>query len=357
MRGLRLWLLVIAASLFFIAAPASAGGAPPAQIDAFIWQLDKDYPGANPNDSQLPIKDVYIKTHDGTDWMSTYDSHPEAISGPAALKKVMDIYQSQGIGVAAWFVPKGLDVEKQLEMAKQVIDSGVKALYADAERFVGFCQDNCSYLANNFWSRLRAERPNAVLGVIYDPRPQHWGPSATAEWLAHADVALPMCYWESYSGQVPWGDPKGCVLQAHADLAKLAPGRALQYAPILQGNTTGARIQQGMQAVEQVGATGKSVWRRGVVPAEVWNAIASYNAPSAPNVRGDVDCNGVIATSDAVQLLQHVASVASPGCLAAAGDVDCSGAIAVLDSLLIQQHIAGLPVALPPGCPAIGTPV
>lgn len=260
-----------------VAGPANGAGG--LRVEPFIWQLNKDYPGANPSDSSLPIRTVYLKTHDGTDWMAEYDDHPRAVSGPQSLRQLIDTYGFQNIRVVAWFVPKGRDVEKQLQIAKQVIDAGVDGLYADVEPFLGFCLEECAYLAHNFWSRLRAERPNAKLGVIYDPRPRWVEAAAVGEWMAHADVALPMCYWESYDGQGVWGEPRGCVQQAYVDLVALARGRSLEYVPVLQGNSTPARFTQAMDAAAGVGSQRVGVWRRGVVPAGVWQAIADYVEP------------------------------------------------------------------------------
>ena len=90
------------------------------KIEAVIWQFNRDYPGAEPNDVNLPIKTVYIKTHDGTDWMSKYDPNPNAVSGPDALRNLISTYSFQGIDVAAWFVPYGTDIEGQLQRAKEV---------------------------------------------------------------------------------------------------------------------------------------------------------------------------------------------------------------------------------------------
>ncbi len=285
MRRFRPALLTIAfIALAILAAgwetPPSAG-AQTIPADAVIWQFDQDYPGAEPNDSLLPIQTVYVKTHDGTDWMSTYDKSPVAISGPDSVRRLLDTYNQQGIQVAAWFVPFGTDIQSQLTMAEQVIDAGVSALYVDVEPFYGFCDDNCAFLAENFWWSLRAARPAARLGVIYDPRTWYWESSATARWLSVADVAQPMCYWESFAGTTPWGDPAGCVEQARFDLNKLAPGRSLDYIPMLQGDSTAERFREALDGASISGASRVSVWRRGVVPAAVWSAIRDYAGPAA----------------------------------------------------------------------------
>ncbi len=277
------------------------------RVDVAIWQFSRDYPGAEPTDSFLPIQTVYIKTHDGTDWMSTYDSSPAAVSGPDQLRNLISIYRSQGIDVVAWFVPVGLDVETQVRMAEQVVDTGVTALYADVEPFAGFCYLDCDFLAQNVWWRVHNERPNARLGVMYDPRPQWVGPSAVPKWLAVAQDALPSCYWETFSGQVPWGDPAGCITQAHSDLAQLAPVRPISYVPMLQGDTTADRFRQGLDAAFSVGSPRVSVWRRGVVPAEVWDAIRNYTPPVLPPPCSQTLGDGCLleeASSPAIYLME-----------------------------------------------------
>ena len=284
MRRFRPALLITAfIALAFLAIssqPTPPVSAQAIQADAVIWVFSKDYPGAEPNDSLLPIQTVYVKTHDGTDWMSTWDMSPPAVSGPDSIRRLLGVYHQQGIDVAAWFVPYGTDVQGQLSMAEQVIDAGVAALYVDVEPFSGFCDSDCGFLAENFWRSLRAARPAARLGVIYDPRTSYWGSSATATWLSVADVAVPMCYWESFAGQPPWDDPAGCVEQARFDLNTLAPGRSLDYVPMLQGDSTPQRFLQALDGASISGASHVSVWRRGVVPADVWSAIRNYPGPA-----------------------------------------------------------------------------
>ena len=92
--------------------------------------------------------------------------------------------------------PRAATSRRSCGWRQQVLDSGVTALYADIEPFDGFCNLDCAYLAENFWWPLSASRPNANLGVIYDPRPWFWEHRRLDRWLATANVALPMCYWE-----------------------------------------------------------------------------------------------------------------------------------------------------------------
>ena len=125
-----------------------------------------------------------------------------------------------------------------------------------------------------------AERPEANLGVIYDPREWTWQDSGTWKWLSTANAALPMCYWELYADQGIWADPSGCVSQAHADLSWLAPGRQLEYIPMLEGDTSGDKFLAAMDAARSAGSSRVSIWRRGVVRPEVWEAAWNIWEPT-----------------------------------------------------------------------------
>jgi hypothetical protein len=278
---------VAVCALAFIAqnsatAPVTAQERPPLRmsVEPFIWQFDEDYiPEAPPSDSDLGVRTVYIKTHDGLDWMSKWDESYRAISGPDALRRIVGEYRAHGIETVAWFVPQMTDLRAQLDYAEAVLDTGVTALYADVEPYDGFCHNDCAYLGEYFWKTLRAERPNARLGVIYDPRPLHWEDSKLATWIQAADVALPMCYWDSFVDQPPWNSPEGCIRQAHADLGYLAGGKPVEFVPIAQGNSSPDKVREAVATVESLGGSRVSLWRRGEVPAEVWSAVAEFAQP------------------------------------------------------------------------------
>jgi hypothetical protein len=279
MRNLCIRMLILLAAgclaAFLRSGTGQADNAPALSIEPFVWQLNVDYGEDLPTDELLPVNTVYIKTHDGTDWMSTYDNSPDAISGPDALRNVVASYRAKGINVVAWFAPIGTDYDTQVRMAEEVIDSGVSALYADMEPFDGFCDQDCVALGQYFWPRVRADRPNARLGVIYVPLPRWRDVGDTAGWMANADVALPMCYWVDFEDEGPFSDPAGCVNQSYVDLFPMV-GHHFDYIPILSGDGTGAQVKQAMDAAVALGSTSVSLWRRGTVHEDVWNAISAY---------------------------------------------------------------------------------
>ena len=257
---------------------------PAFSVETFVWRFSEDYPGTNA-DSALPLNTVYIKTNDGPDWMAKLDKNPNAVAGPDSLRQLIQNYNQQGIRTIAWFVPKGSDYQTQIENAKAVLDTGVDALYVDIEPYAGFCYKDCGALAENFWKPLRDQRPDATLGVIYDPRPRARDASSISSWLSVANTALPMCYWDDFSGQSPWDTPDGCIGQASADLPVLAPaGSHVEFVPIIPGSTDPEQVKQAITKIVSLGGRRMSLWRRGVVSSNVWNAIES----SRPDPNRDI---------------------------------------------------------------------
>jgi len=254
------------------------------KVGTEVWQFSSCYPGpGGSDDSKLPISHVSVKAWDEVYWMSTFDKHAAAVSGPAQLAKLANIYKAQGIGFEVWCVPKGTNTAAMLALAKACLDvPGVEALTFDVEPYAGFCAGNCTGLATSLMRALREQRPGARLGVTYDPRPQHWGSSGTAEWLKYADIASPMVYHVSFAGQGVWADPSGSVRQAYDDLrSKLAPGRPIDYVPLLQGNAAADQVVRAVEAAVAIGGR-PSLWRRGVVTAAAWAAVSAIAAPVPP---------------------------------------------------------------------------
>jgi hypothetical protein len=249
------------------------------KVAPVIWQFGVDYPGAQGDDSKLPIRDVIIKAWDEVYWMAKFDRHAAAVSGPASIAKLVATYKAQGIGVYLWGVPKGRNVAAQLRLAKACLDvPGVKGLYLDVEPYAGFCNADCTYLADTFMAKLRGARPKAYLGVIYDPRSQHWARSGTTRWLRHATAAAPMCYWVTFAGQGVWAGAASSIHQAKLDLNGPLGFRGA-YTPMLQGNASGSDLQQAAQQANTDKATLVTIWRRGVVSTQGWASLASVPKP------------------------------------------------------------------------------
>ena len=81
----------------------------------------------------------------------------------------------------------------------------------------------------------------------------------------------------------------------------------------------------------------------------------SQPTPAPPHAHGDLDCDGVIDSVDALLLLRQIVyqSTSSASACSAAdsivqgeiiGDVDCNGVLEPTDGLAILQFVVGLPV-------------
>ena len=253
------------------------------RVDACIWNFGVDYPGAEGDDSKLPIASVSLKAWDAIYWMSTFDKHPSAISGPASIAKAVKVFGDQGIDLYLWCVPKGRNVNRMVELSLQCLDvPGVKGLIFDLEPFAGFCAADCPYLAQTLGRTVRQLRPNAWLGAHYDPRPWHHAATGLDQWLkTPLDAALPMTYWTSYAGQGEWASPVTAV-QIAAGQLRNAYGFTGEYFPILQGAAPADEMRRAVNAAAAVGAKRVSLWRRGVVQAETWAMLRGLVTPAPP---------------------------------------------------------------------------
>src|SRR3989442_11913167 len=70
---------------------------------SWTWQFSID--GSPQTIAQKLVSDnlgVIVKTHDGTDWMSKYDTSPDAVSGPAQVRHLADFFESRGVPFLAY---------------------------------------------------------------------------------------------------------------------------------------------------------------------------------------------------------------------------------------------------------------
>jgi hypothetical protein len=227
-RVIAVAVLIAVAGMASSASPSPAGAI---TVEPVIWQLDQDYPGNIGGDAGLSVSTVYIKTHDGSDWMSTYDSNPRAVSGPASIRELIDIYATEGIEVAAWFVPYGTDYDAQVQMAVQVIDSGVTPCL---RRPLRASYSSATSLPRTSRASATAERPPRR--DLRSGGRGGGGQSATS--VAVRGRFLPMCYWKTLTGRsrmtIP---PVASQAQRPGDVCPVPRDRICADAT---GNTTAA---------------------------------------------------------------------------------------------------------------------
>ncbi len=143
---------------------------------------------------------VVVKTHDGTDWMSTYDHAPDSIDGVQRFANVVRYFEDRGIPCHAWCVPKGIDPVREAQMAADVLGAGARSLVLDVEGSSGFWLGNADD-ASRYGAELRRLNPNARVDISIDARPWRINMVPMGEFVAFSDGIWPQLYWETFATQ------------------------------------------------------------------------------------------------------------------------------------------------------------
>jgi hypothetical protein len=138
-----------------------------------------------------------VKTHDGIEWMSKYDTAPDAITGVDRVRKVASYFEDRGIPFHAWAVPKGVDPPREAQMAADVLAAGARSLVLDVEGSSGFwvgARDD----AKRFGDELRRLTPYGRVDISIDPRPWRINMVPMTEFVAMSDGIWPQLYWDTF---------------------------------------------------------------------------------------------------------------------------------------------------------------
>ncbi|MCK9495126.1 MAG: hypothetical protein M0R75_06470 [Dehalococcoidia bacterium] len=270
------------------------------EIDAWIWQFGKDYPGEVGNDDQrLPFASVYIKTNDGNSWQGQFDDHPAEISGLEAVKVARTtIYQPQGIGMMPWGVVQGVNRNKRDISAEEGKRAGQIAVAAagagEPARYIVDLEPYYHGGPNNpqFWRNDLGAGPAHVqrfieafvaaggqeLWVAPDARTAHLPPVSFQTWADSPTVTaiLPQVYFTDF--RQPARVALDHALITLADY-RVGPSR---IRPVLPGNAEPAPLLDAITYSQAKGCTGVSFWRRGSFRVDSLQAIAGLTNPWGP---------------------------------------------------------------------------
>jgi len=165
---------------------------------AWVWQFASD---GRPEQiaANLAANDiaVLLKTHDGIEWMSTYDHSPSAISGPAKVEAVAKLFERAGVPFHAWSVIKGIDPVQEAQMAADVLSAGARSLTLDLEGSSGFWLGSRDD-ALRFGDELRRRTPFGRVDISIDPRPWRINLVPMDEFVAITDGIWPQLYWDTF---------------------------------------------------------------------------------------------------------------------------------------------------------------
>ncbi|HYM13989.1 MAG TPA: twin-arginine translocation signal domain-containing protein [Dehalococcoidia bacterium] len=140
---------------------------------------------------------VIVKTHDGIEWMSKYDNAAEAISGPAQVQNIAQLFERAGVPFHAWAVVKGVDPVAEAQMAAAVLAAGARSLVLDLEGSAGFWVGSTADAAR-FGSELRTRTPFGRVDISIDPRPWRVNLVPMTEFVAATDGIWPQLYWDTF---------------------------------------------------------------------------------------------------------------------------------------------------------------
>ncbi len=261
---------------------------------AWVWQFSVDgAPTTIASKLAAAGMAVMVKTHDGLEWMSTYDSSPSAVSGPAQVAALASLFEGRGVPFHAWSVIKGIDPVAEAQMAADVLANGARSLTLDLEGSAGFWVGSPA-TAVAFGEELRKRTPFGRVDISIDARPWRINLVPMNEFVVFTDGIAPQLYWDTfdssdnlagYAGSgypAPDGMSPEFLIKTTAKL--LAPYKRL-VVPAGQG----AAVDPGTWPRFNYAAWGAempqvSVWRLGVTPATTLSYLGAHPAGSQPPV-------------------------------------------------------------------------
>jgi hypothetical protein len=270
--------------------------ATPPRHRAWVWQFSTD---GTPEQIIPKLAanhlSVIMKTHDGIEWMSTYDRSPAAISGPDQVARIAAQFERGGVEFHAWSVIKGIDPAREAQMAADVLAAGARSLTLDLEGSSGFWVGSPDD-ALAFGDELRRRTPFGRVDVSIDSRPWRIDLVPMSEFVAFIDGIWPQLYWDTFDtpgnidGYAASGYPPGAAGMTPEFLidttAKVLAGYKRDVLPVGQGAASDpatwprfahAAWAQGMPLI--------SMWRYGVTRLETLTYLGANppgKEPKAP---------------------------------------------------------------------------
>jgi len=214
------------------------------------------------------VKQVFVKTTDGSEWMATYDKSPELrISGTEAIKRWVDVLEANDMEFHAWCVPKGENLVAETDLIIATCNTpGVRSMILDVEPYSGFWQGTKEEV-RPYMTRIRRGIGGAFhLGMSTDPRSHRFDDIFPYEWKPFVNSIHPQCYWALF------GRPVKEVMQ---EVYSTWSPYGLPIIPVLQAfSVDGDAISTARQnVIEDHGAQGVSYWRMGTIGASQYLAI------------------------------------------------------------------------------------
>ncbi len=215
------------------------------------------------------VKQVWVKTSDGSDWQGRYDNSAMAINGTESVDRWVSVLAQHDMEFHAWCIPKGLDIEAEANIINAVCKRpGVKSMILDVEPYAGFWEGGKNAIRPLMLKVRQAVGGGFHIGMSIDPRPWHYDSVYPGEWFPFVNSVHPQSYWYTFQRT-----PEETLQQTYDTWG----GYGHPVIPALQGDAPLLDQQTAHTlATQRYGATGLSWWRYGV--------ISQYGAVNTPVV-------------------------------------------------------------------------
>jgi len=224
-----------------------------------IEQLVANIKARTPN-----VKQIWVKTSDGVDWMGEYDDSAFAINGPQSVDRWVQVLEANGMEFHAWCVPQGLDIARETALINAVCQRpGVKSMILDVEPYAGFWQGGRNAVRPFMLAIRQAIGNRFHIGMSVDSRPAHYESIFPGEWQPFVNSIHPQTYWHTFRRDV-----SDVIDEMYATWKPF--GKPI--VPAFQGDAPVIDQQQAHTiATQKYGAPGVSWWRYGVISQ--WSAV------------------------------------------------------------------------------------
>ncbi len=219
------------------------------------------------------VKQVWVKTSDGHNWMGEFDSDRDmAIDSVASVDKWVRVLEANGMEFHAWCVVKGQNIQGEADRIIEVCNRpGVRSMVLDVEPYSGFWTVGKEPIRPLMTRIRRGVGGRFHIAMAVDPRPQHKPRIFPEEWRPFVNSVHLQLYWNTFQRPVDEVLEEG--FSTWADFG-------LPIFPVLQGKAPRDEMNRARQlVVSKYKATGISWWRFGVIgPVE----FPALNHPISP---------------------------------------------------------------------------
>jgi hypothetical protein len=232
-----------------------------------VWQFNATaeggLAGAIATAKQYGFTGLVVKALDGIDWMSIYDTSPDALDSVTKVAQQWRTCADAGLRYFCWTNPKH-DIDMPGEAAvTALIARACDGVLLDTEPYRQFWGSNApAGLAQSFMESIREQAPEAFIGLQPDPRPTALDQIRVQEWLPFVDVLCGQHYYQDFNS-----DPAAEMAYA----LELGQRFGLPVLPTLPGNAPTASLPLS----EIWKFPGFVVWRLGTTPPQALQLLGS----------------------------------------------------------------------------------